>query len=234
MASQRTKEQARKRFWIAGGLVFLLLAVGGAIGFRQFRGAETNEQCALVQNTEEGVDRGARAGLHPKLAVLGDSYTQGMYLDKPTDAYPYLLDPTALVDGSGGSGYSSGGPCGSNQLTNRVAHIIGTKPAMLIIQSGINDRHYSDVGVAARSLFDRVAKESADTRVIVLGPFNPPAVAGPELDAVADAIKDAAESRKLTYVDPRGWNFDLLADGLHPSQRGHQQIAEKLREAIRQ
>lgn len=207
----------------------LVLAAIGIVAFRDSKAtAASADQCALVRLTETGVDRKARAALSPKLAVLGDSYAQGMYLDDPATAFPYLLDPAALVNGSGGSGYSSGGPCKSQQLMNRAAQVLASKPAVLIVQAGINDRGRTDVGVAAKSLFDRIKSASPNTRVIVVGPFAPASVAGPELDAVAAAVQRAAQADGFTYLDPSDWEFDLLEDGLHPSAEGHKQIAAKL------
>lgn len=215
-----------------------LLVTGGFLGLKAFHAAEERERraasCTLISETESlyANQRKELAGRAPEVAFLGDSYSEGLYIGTPLEAFPYVLakelDAAIAVNGVGGSGYVAGGPCGDQQLATRLDAVLQTKPKILVVQAGINDRGKAGVQDAALDLFERAQEISPRTKVVVLGPFAPAGAAGTELDAVAQDIHAAAQAAEVTFVDPRSWNYPLLPDGLHPTETGHEVIAGKL------
>lgn len=216
----------------------MVLAVGGFFGVKSFQSSEAQakraESCKLIKETEAvyaNLRRNA-AGRVPKVAFLGDSYSEGLYLATPLEAFPYLVGKirglSVAVNGVGGSGYVAGGPCEGQQLSTRLDVVLQSKPKLLVVQAGINDRAKAGVGDAALALFKRAQKISPGTKVVALGPFAPAGASGPDLDAVAEAVSTAAKSAGVTFIDPRGWKYSLQQDRLHPSDTGHKAIAEKL------
>lgn len=215
-----------------------VLVVGGvgAFQWREYTAdARQAAQCEQVLATEDKVfdDRVAAATGDLRFAVIGDSYAQGMYLDDPMVAFPYRLNAktgggAVLVSGSGGSGFTADGPCGGRQIVNRLGAVLDRKPPVLIVEAGLNDMGHADERVAVADILTRTAAASPTTKIIVVGPFAPPSQAGEKLTAVRDIIREEALERQVTFVDPSGWDFDLMPDGLHPTAKGHEQIATRL------
>lgn len=215
-----------------------LLVASGFFGIKAYQAIEERDDraasCTLISETESlyANQRKELAGRTPEIAFLGDSYSQGLYIATPIDAFPYIVGKefgaAIAVNGVGGSGYVAGGPCGGQQLSTRLDAVLKMNPKILVVQAGINDRGKGGVGEAAFDLFERVERASPRTKVVALGPFAPAKAAGTELDSVAQEISAAAKSAGVTFVDPRSWKYPVLPDGLHPTETGHGVIAGKL------
>lgn len=219
---------------LLGGAAF----AGGKLYNRHLDNAEVTRACSTIRETESlyAHQREAAAGSVASLSVLGDSYTEGLYLGTPMSAFPYVLgealQKSVAVHGIGGTGYVAGGPCGGQHLATRLEDALSSRPSTLIIQAGINDRGKDGVREAAVSLLDAAKRQAPETRIVVLGPFAPPAAAGAELDEVAESVEAAATEAGVQYVDPSAWKYPLIGDRLHPSESGHQIIGEQLAEAL--
>lgn len=224
---------------LSGAILLGLGGVGGAKAFQNFQGdQETAKSCSLIHETEAlySKQRQEAAGLSPEIAVLGDSYTEGLYISSPLKAFPYVLgehlNKHVSVYGVGGTGYVAGGPCQGQQLSTRLDDALASRPRTLIVQAGINDRGKAGVRQAAEALLDEAKQRSPETKVVVIGPFSPAIAAGPELDAVANDLRAAAAATGSTYVDPKGWRYSLTDDRLHPSDSGHAVIGVELAKAL--
>lgn len=233
---------ARKRVLLIVCAVVIALLAGGFVGYKAYRANQDREAlaraCEAVIALNESVEarRAKAAGDDPELAVIGDSYAQGQYLDDPLDAFPYVLADnlgmSVTVEAVGGTGYVRAGPCGDQQLVSRLDAALATSPELLIVEAGINDAALEGVGAAADSLFASIKERSPSTEVVVVGPFAPPG--GPDVTAASTAISEAAAAHGFEFVDPRDWEFEVLEDQLHPSREGHETIAADLAKALDQ
>lgn len=215
-----------------------LLAAGGFVSVKAYSAQEAErakaEACTLINQTESlyAKQRQAAAGVSPDIAVLGDSYAEGLYIYSPLAAFPYALGKKrgshVTVHGVGGTGYVAGGPCGGQHLATRLDAALAAHPRMLIVQAGINDRGKTGVGDAAETLFAEAKRKSPETAIVAVGPFAPAAATGVELDQVAAEVEKAARAADVVYVDPRGWSFPLTEDKLHPTETGHIKIGQRL------
>lgn len=215
-----------------------LLTAGGFAGVKVYNSQVSErgkaEACTLVNQTESlyAKQRKAAAGANPDIAVLGDSYAEGLYIYSPLAAFPYALGKErsahVAVHGIGGTGYVAGGPCGGQHLATRLDAALAAYPKMLIVQAGINDRGKAGVGDAAAALFAEAKRKSPETAIVAVGPFAPAAATGGELDQVAAEVEEAAGAAAVVYVDPRGWSFPLVEDKLHPTETGHIKIGQQL------
>jgi lysophospholipase L1-like esterase len=229
----------RRAAVVAAAALVLVAAAGGVVKVRHDRAAtdRTARACALVHATTARAaaeQSGRPSGAGDLIAFLGDSYTQGMYLPDPLQAFPYVAaqdrGDRALVDGVGGSGYISQGPCLDGALLNRVDAVTADRPAVVVVQAGINDRlrPAAEVTSAAIAVLEAVKVRAPQARVLVVGPFAPPAARGAALDRTAEAVRAAAGSAGATFVDPRAWTFTTLPDQLHPDAAGHRLIGDRL------
>lgn len=229
--------------WVGLAVTFLILAAGGAYGFREHRHEQfVAKKCDAVEQVE--VDLGTRRNEAlrqvdgPVIAFVGDSYTQGQWLDDPLKSYAYVVaDDFAqapYVDGRGGTGFENGGPCGDQEFFNRVGRAAGQRPTLLILQGGLNDAGLDDVAEST-DLAIRLARVSANgarTTIVVIGTFTPPG-ADPELTAAANReIERAAESAEVLFIDPSTWDFPVMDDQIHPTVAGHEAIGHRVTEAI--
>src|SRR5512139_2255436 len=96
---------------------------------------EREAACEYVRGLERSqAGRRALAARRPGpvVAFLGDSYTQGLFLPDPLDAFPYLLadrlDIAPVVDGRGGSGFVSDGACPGTVFADRLERVMAAHP----------------------------------------------------------------------------------------------------------
>lgn len=173
------------------------------------------------------------------VAVIGDSFSSGsdndvIWPEVLADRYGWDLENAS----QGGAGYVAGeGILGTfaDQVDAVVAHPVDV---VLVVGSENDvDADPGDVGVAASDLYRRLELEAPSARVVVIGPIwsvgDPP----PELTAVGDAVKSAAEAAKLSYVDPLPlhWLADpalIQEDGDHPTDLGQAQLADDISDAL--
>jgi lysophospholipase L1-like esterase len=184
--------------------------------------------------------------------ILGDSFTEGTGASAWFTGYARMLGELmgwdAWQSGIGGTGYIAPGlynlPFGS-----RVQHdVIGYKPEFVIIAGGFNDIRYNDatrVGSAAAAVFEAIQAGLPDATVIVVGPWRPnQSDDGKTLVPLNAELSKVAASAGLPYVDVLDWfsgngnaktpspagnaTYYIGSDGTHPTQAGHQYLAERL------
>lgn len=214
--------------------VCVLLAVAGTLFIRdQRRDARAAEDCQDVRAVESeiGDARDRLAAGEPVVAFYGDSYTQGMAIDDPLDAYPYataeLLDIAPVVDGVGGSGFVAAGPCGDAPLGDRLQSV-PSGAEVVVVQAGLNDLTFDgerEQKAAESALADAGSRGAV---VVALGTFTPPGADVEDAVRTSAAIEAAAEDAGAVFVDVADWDFETGTDDIHPTARGHRQIAEQL------
>lgn len=180
----------------------------------------------------------------PRVAVLGDSYTVGVGASGPgyVDGLAAQTGWTVVGDGESGTGYVNvGEEPGASVYGDRVADVVAEAPDLVIVQGSTNDlgRTPVEVGRAASAVYAALAAGLPDAVVVVVGPLAPPAVDAVAVAALRDALVDASGRAGLLFIDPlaAGWlqppDGFFIADGLHPSDAGHQRLADELVAALR-
>lgn len=174
-----------------------------------------------------------------KLAFIGDSYTHGIgatnnvgyaYRVAETLGYPFY------VDGVDGSGYLTAGT--GEPIPARVQGVIDSGADTVIVAGGFNDngRKYdpATVGAAAQQTLEAIRVGLPEARIIMVGafPVGIPVPAGQP--PIEESLRSAAAAVGVEYVSPidEGWVVDWASyigpDGIHPSDAGHQLIADRL------
>ncbi|WP_238343761.1 SGNH/GDSL hydrolase family protein [Microbacterium sp. RG1] len=186
---------------------------------------------------------------HPRILVLGDSWTYGSAATTPTLGYAYLLGPLmggeTSVNGSRGSGYLVPGIDGGT-FSERIAELDASdQPDLIVVQGSINDRKVPLDGYdeAVRGAWDALSALYPDAQIVILGPAPqvlPVEAATAEID---QRLSRAAATRGWPYVSPIGeqwitpenhpWVIDSGPVGRHhPTTEGHAYLAERLTAAL--
>ena len=198
--------------------------------------------------------------LGPRCIVLGDSFTEGLL--SFAQRLSGLTGWEIWGSGVGGIGYMNPGPPGRVQFIARVeSDVIRNYPDIVVIAGGINDAAYPPdaLRTQAQALYDTLLTNLPSAKLVVLGPWWPRGVPPQFVLDTRDALKDAALSRGLEFIDPIvatnttqknvGWitgtgytgnpqgdgNADLYisSDHTHPTDLGHQYLALRLAERLR-
>ena len=183
--------------------------------------------------------------------VLGDSYTEGSGATAKFTAFPSRLCRLegwgdCWASGSGGTGYLADGtivdrvPFGG-RLSNDV---LRWHPDVVVVTGGRNDNGEASpaqVQAAATDLYRRIRAAVPGARLVVTSPF--PAsraeATSPSLNAIGNALHNAANAVGAQYVDVMGPNSYIIGttglvgpDGVHPTQAGHDRLADVLASKI--
>jgi acyl-CoA thioesterase-1 len=218
-----------KAWGVAAALAGVVLA--GVVGGSWGAGAEASlsERCRAHADASD-TRRAAVTGTGPRVAVIGDSYSQGLLLDDPTTSWPSRLDGRVVVDGFSGSGFSEGAsPCAGRAYYRRVDRALATEPELVVVQGGLNDHDVPSAEVRAGAV--RVLSRLEGQRVVVVGPpAAPRRAAGAErVDAV---LREVAAEAGVPYVRTLGWRLDYLEDRLHLTPSGHRAFGDRVAEAV--
>lgn len=181
--------------------------------------------------------------------VFGDSWTYGSAATVPTEGYAYrlgwLTGWNVTVDGVRGSGYMKPGLDGPDFGTRADALDPAADYDLIIIQGSINDRLQGERGYreAVEATWDTFERTYPNAQIVVFGP-TPHEFPVNEGTARIDRDLDAAaDARDWWYISPlqEQWitpaNYlemiDVGAGAKHPSDNGHEYLAEKLAQALR-
>lgn len=177
----------------------------------------------------------------PLMGAVGDSYTAG-FGGNPAGTWDYddaWWRHTARVLGwrvgdvtaTPGGGYQQPGDFGTfaHQLT---AHPLDPATDFVLLQGGLNDGNGPAVAGQARAVRDLITlalQQAPAAQVIVLGvfcPFTDRVPTATTLPIARATASPAALGPAVRFLDPFLLQFDLAADGVHPSATGHRQIGE--------
>jgi acyl-CoA thioesterase-1 len=191
--------------------------------------ASLTESCArLADASEERRDQVAGSGA--RIAVIGDSYSQGLGLASPADSWPSRLEGRVVVDGFAGSGFSAGASrCSGVAFGDRIARALSTDPDLVVVQGGLNDFDRTDdaIRTGARRALSRLSGET----VVVVGP--PPAPRRAQaVDRVDRLLSEAAQAAGVAYVRTADWELEYLPDRLHLTAAGHRMFGDRVASAI--
>ncbi len=192
--------------------------------------ASQAERCRDIRAASEqrraflGDDQG------PRIAVIGDSWSQGSDLVDPTRSWPSRLQGRVVVDGFGGSGFTAAAsPCRDVAFPLRVARALATDPDLVVVQGGLNDFDVS-VGVV-RDGVEQALRRLEGQEVVVVGPAPAPrrAAGAARVDAV---LAEATAAAGVPYVSTSELELEYLPDRLHLTPEGHAAFGDAVRQAI--
>lgn len=184
------------------------------------------------------------------VAVIGDSYTTGTNEGGQgsktwtTRAWTTLarqgVQVVPDVAAEGGAGYGVRGDHDSmfEDLTARAVH---PDDVLVVFFGSRNDQGVDPqlLGQAAHDAFDRAHRIASSARLLVIGPPWPTADPPDAVLQVRDLVAEEARAVGATFVDPIVDNWfvgqpDLIgADGIHPTDAGHDYMATKIVPLIR-
>lgn len=188
-------------------------------------------------------ERGRTAlGARPNVVFLGTSLTAGLGVD-PDQAYPALIQKKAdsagiavTIENRGNSGETSAGALA------RLSWILQAPPAMLVIETGANDglrgQDPDSTKANIRAIIAQVRAKDGNTRIALVQMEAMPNL-GRRYTQRFHAIypEIAREDRVLLvpFLLTGVAAVDSLnqADGIHPTPRGHQIVANTVWQALR-
>lgn len=197
----------------------------------------------------------AEAAAEPPVAVfLGDSWVEGtgadtaqvMFAQQVADTFGWQL----VNGGQGGTGYLDEGPPEFPErgpIGERVAETVAAGPDIVIVAAGINDTGdgyaSEEVTAAVTGALQALRDQLPGVPVVVVGPWWPNGFPTESAEMVDRVVTDVATALGLPFVSPMaeqwitGSNDGTVPgnreefigpDGAHPSQAGHDYLAQKL------
>jgi lysophospholipase L1-like esterase len=182
----------------------------------------------------------------PTALFIGDSYTQGTGANSASSKFATIVSESRRwVEQNwarGGTGYLAEpkdpkSACGRRTCPNyrtMLALISVRDPKYVIVSGGRNDTaiDLALVDPAIKAFFRSLRTQYPKSRIVVISPLwdsrQPPGA----LASVAQVVRSNAALVHATYLDIgeplRGHRSWLIADGIHPNDRGHAAIAERV------
>lgn len=184
-----------------------------------------------------------------RIAIIGDSFTEGSdegglgWRGWPAVMRHDLLETGMTVDldvsAEGSAGYAH--PGYDQNIFSDKADVLGGDDDLVIFFGGVNDGDVDPVGLktAVHSTFAKAKTAAPHAKFIVIGPAWPAGDPSDAITTVRDVIHDQATEAGMEFVDPIAEKWlvgapDLIgADGVHPTDRGHEYLADKIAALVR-
>lgn len=229
--------------WAIGAVVLLIaaiafMAVALVVSSNRTRPTYDAARASAANAAAEASEAASQPSV---VAFLGDSYTVGTGADAPERGYAPLtaqaLGARPIVAGQGGTGYvSNGNDPEKAPFTGRVSDVAGA--TLVVVEGSVNDRFATPAEIqdAAAAVFDDIKAATPEVRIVALGaPFTPD-TEEPRVQVTKDSVAAAAAAAGVVFIDPAGWldvaDDSLWSDGVHPSQVGHEIIANRLAQQL--
>lgn len=159
-----------------------------------------------------------------RIVVIGDSWSAGLGLDDPDDAWTSRIPGRAHVDAFSGSGFSRfASPCDGAAFGDRAARAVAGGADLVLVEGGLNDVDQPLRSV--RAGFAAVMRALDGAPVVVVGPASAPARAH-GVERVDALLERLAEAHGATYVSTLGLTLSYLDDGLHLTAEGHRDFGD--------
>lgn len=184
---------------------------------------------------------------HPRVLIIGDSYTEGYGAEPKTKGWAYLVGKplgwTVTVNGVGGSGYVNPGTQSEGTYVQRLPSLAGRAFDLVVLQGGSND---TDTPVpvlqdAVSRTVDAVLTEFPGVAVVILGPSTPYGKPDGTRLVMQCVLAQYAIRQHLPFIDPIAESWFVDGDGKryanpangHPSNAGYLHIAGRFEADIR-
>ncbi|BBZ16583.1 Rv0518 family GDSL lipase [Mycolicibacterium gadium] len=214
-------------------MIALALLVGAGVG-RPIRMGYNGSDDVMTLNSSVN-----------RIAVVGDSYTTGTDLGGlgPTgwtarawdELASYRMPISADVGAEGGAGYGTRGNRGG-LFEDLTARTVKPDDELIVFFGSRNDLDVdpAQLSILAYGTFQLARRIAPSATFLVIGPpwptVNPPA----NLVRIRDALQYQAGVAGATFVDPiaERWFVGkpglIGSDGVHPTDAGHQYMADKI------
>lgn len=217
-------------------LIFLLVSCGNGKTQNTDENSQTTED--LVKTEENKVtDTKSKT-----ILCFGDSITAGYGLDNTNDAFPALLQQKIdslgsnyTVINSGLSGETSAGG------KSRIDWILKQDIAIFILELGANDGlrgvALSETRINLQSIIDVVKQKSEVTTIVLAGMELPPNMGQDYTQEFRKMYAELAQQNQLEFIpfilkDVGGIAELNQKDGIHPTAKGHQIVANTVWEVL--
>ncbi|WP_448003656.1 SGNH/GDSL hydrolase family protein [Agromyces bauzanensis] len=178
-------------------------------------------------------------------AFYGDSYTRGTGTSAPARRWSSILaaergwyEFNPSVDGLGF--VINRGLGGADLVDLIVEH--EPPPDVIIVTMGLNDNFLApseadDIEAAIGDDFERFREELPDARLVVVEPFWYTDERPDSVERIIDWVEEAADRVGADHVDGasrwlEGHPEWMAADGIHPNDDGHAEIARRMDEEL--
>src|SRR5437868_1280662 len=184
----------------------------------------------------------ARPPDRPTVVFLGTSLTAGLGVD-PAQAYPALIQKKAdsagilvTVANRGVSGETSAGALA------RLSWLLQEPPAVIVIETGANDglrgQDPDSTRATIQAIIDRVRARDSATRVVLVGMEAMPNLGRRYVERFHAIYPELAREDHLPFVPfllagVAGVDTLNQGDGIHPTPRGHQIVADDVWKVLR-
>jgi len=184
----------------------------------------------------------APAPLRPSVVFLGTSLTAGLGVE-PEQAYPALIQQKADSAGlhvevvnRGNSGATSAGTLAT------LDWILRAPPALLVIETGANDglrgQDPESTKANIQAIIDRVRARDSTTRIALVQMEAMPNLGRRYVERFHAIYPELARANRILLVPflldgVAGVDSLNQADGIHPTPRGHQIVANTVWQALR-
>ena len=184
----------------------------------------------------------ARPSARATVVFLGTSLTAGLGVD-PDQAYPALLQRKADSAGlaltilnRGNSGETSAGALA------RVGWILQTPPSLLVIETGANDglrgQDPDSTKANIQAIIDKARARDSTIRIAIVGMEAMPNLGRRYVERFRAIYPELARRNDAIYVPVllegiAGVEGLNQADGVHPTPKGQERVAENVWKALR-
>lgn len=188
-----------------------------------------------------------------RLAVLGDSYTDGSSQPQQVGGYPFRLGELLGIEdvwyrGIGGTGFLTS----TTYRSRLTADVVPYTPDVLLVQGSINDRtpYSTSPGLLTaeiNTLYAAIKAALPSTLVVATSPLYAKAQ-NSDMVTIGAEEKAAWQALGVPFIDATTWNtgtgntsapagngtadFNCSADNLHPTQAGYDHLAVNLAAAL--
>jgi lysophospholipase L1-like esterase len=180
-----------------------------------------------------------------RVAVIGDSYTTGggegglgpngwtarVWQQLARQGMPITAD----VGAEGGAGYGTRGNRGS-LFEDLTARTVKPDDELVVFFGSRNDQAVdpTQLSILAWGTLSLARRTAPSAKLLVIGPPWPTPDPPPEILRIRDVLNYQAETVGAAFIDPiaAGWFVGqpelIAADGVHPTDAGHEYMAQKI------
>lgn len=230
----------RRSRWavLALAVALVVLVGGGAVASKKWSQHQaTAELCEQVRANAKAAPASVKGNSAGTVAILGDSWTSGWLMPKPTDGFAYLLARqqgwTAQIDGFAGSGFVSAGPCNDAPFRARVSVARGAR--LVIVEGGLNDLgdDLAALPEDAKQTLAALMLQAPTAQIVVVGPAGVPGRSRHDIETADTILATTAARTGARYVRTIEWPLETQSDGVHLTVPGAADFARRLGTAIK-
>jgi len=184
---------------------------------------------------------------HPRVLLMGDSYTEGWGADPQTRGYAYQIAAplgwTLTRDGIGSTGFVDVGLKNQGSYPTRLARHPRDAFDLVVLQGGTNDEKLTAAEITAGvdASVKVVRERFPSAQLLVLGPVAPFGTPSEDRARLNLALVDYTHAASIPYINPvaESWfqvgEWKTMVDQAkgHPNNAGYVRMAEHVVEDVR-